>query len=326
LNAYWKRALALAAGVGLVVLILVKVRTQTVVAALREALPVYLLAALVAYVAFFVLRGLRWKLLLRRTAPGANVVTTSSLSAFGWLVSTFVPMKAGDIARATVLSRRERASLATVVGSVAVERALDVLGLAAVASLGLLAAAVFAHPHLPPIVAEGVAIAWILPLAAIALLLALASVLRRHRERNRLLRFIGRFLDAIDELRRQPRQVPVLLGFTLLVSAAQVAVFVLLFLAFEPAASPALVAAAVPLFLLSFVVAVVPGNIGTYELAFIAAFRLFGFDEARLGTMSIAVHLLTTSIVVVLGFAGFVVDRLTREHAAPEARGARVFP
>ena len=302
------------------------VGVERVTAAFRDAAIGYLALGFGAYAVFFVLRGLRWKLLLRNAAPSATVRTAASLSAFGWLVSTFVPMKAGDVTRATLLARRERASFATVAGTVPLERALDVLGLAATASLGLLAAAVYAHPHLPASVQEAVAVAWALPILGLLLLFGLASLVRRYRDRNRLTRFVARFLDAADELRRSPRRLPALLLTTLLVSAAQVAVFLFLFLAFEPGAPPSVVLAGVPIFLLSFAISIVPGNVGTYEAAFILVFGALGFDEQRLSAVGIALHILTTSMVVVLGAAGLVVDRLTRTAPAPQPVGAGASP
>lgn len=318
--------MGLTAGILLVVVLLMNVGLEDVAATLGRAVPVYLLLGALAYALFFVLRGIRWKFILHRAAPATSVTTTSSLSAFGWLVSTFVPMKAGDLARATMLARRERTAFAAVMGSVAVERMLDVLGLAVIASLALLGAAVFAHAHLDPFVGDAVAIAWILPLLGFALLLALAGALRRHRERNALLRLAGRFLDAIEELRRAPRRIPALVGLSLLVTAAQVAIFVALFLAFQPGAFVPLVAAGVPIFLLSFAVPLVPGHVGTYELAFIVVFASLGFDAEVLQPMSLAVHLMTMSFVTVLGGTGFVVDRLTREDAAPDRRGMQASP
>lgn len=318
----WRHAIALAFGVALVVALVLFVGPGAILDAIQGAAKAYLLLALASYALFFLLRGLRWRTLLRPVAPGVTFATTSSLSAVGWLVSTFVPMKAGDLTRTALVARRERAGLAGVAGTVVVERALDVFGLAVACSVGLLSAALLGGAHLPPFVGKAVLVAWSLPILGLLLLLLLADVLRFRPSTSRIVRFVQQFLHALEELRRIPRDVAPILGLTLLLVAAQVGVFVALFLAFVPGAPLPLVVAGVPLFLLTFVIAVVPGNVGTYEAAFVAVFTLLGFDPESLLSIAVAVHLLTMSIVTLLGGGGFALYRLAPQvqtRPAPEA-------
>src|SRR5688572_20866259 len=138
----------------------------------------FILLAVCAYTWFFLLRGVRWSFLLRSAGgtPGGFVLP-ATLESLAWMISTFLPFKAGDAVRAVILSRRRAIPLASVAGTVAMERALDLAGLALAASIGLgvLAASDVAVPaRWAPVVA----LAWALPLAGLGTALTLAFILR----------------------------------------------------------------------------------------------------------------------------------------------------
>lgn len=283
----------------------------------EAALPFLGLAAL-AYALFFVLRGLRWSLLL---GPVASVgpATTTSLSAMGWLISSFIPFKAGDVGRTALLARHEDAGPVEVGGTVAVERALDMIGIAFAASAGLLWMAWRGARALPPAAAKAVGVAWALPILALTGLWLLGRVLSDAD--NRLADLARGFRRGLEGLLEHRSRLTPLALLTVLVTAAQAAIFVALFLAFAPTAPLAPVVAAAPLFLLSFAISVTPGNVGTYEAAFVAVFALFGFGAETLAPIAVLVHLSTTLIVIVLGSLGFAWHLATRPEtsAAPAA-------
>lgn len=283
---------------------------EMVVRTIESAEPGWLLLAFVSYALFFLLRGVRWKALLTDVAPRASLTDTTALSATGWLVSNFIPFKAGDLTRLTLLARKERARLSGVGGTVVIERALDLLGLALAASAGLLVAALYGASHLPPTVGRAIALAWILPIACLILVLLFVQLLPHWRAKNRIFRIAGDFLESANSLRRRPRLMAGTFFLTLLIIIAQVGVFVALFRAFDPTAPIPLLIGGAPLFLLSFIFAVAPGNAGVYEFSFAAVFTLMGFDYQTVLAMGVAVHLLTISMVTVLGGAGFVVHRI----------------
>ena len=278
---------------------------------LADVDPVFLLFGFLAYALFFIARGIRWRLLLRDVAPDATVADTTSLSAAGWLVSTFIPMKAGDVTRAALIAHRTKASVAGVVGSVAVERSLDLMGLALSSSVSLLVLGVFLHHALPAAVAQGIAFAWALPVAGVFTLLLVARLIKDPEPKQGWKRFIQRFAAAADELRRSPRRLPVLALLTTLTAFAQVSMFVFLIHAVAPRLPVAVVAAGVPLFLLSFIVSITPANLGTYEASFVAVFTLLGLEPVALLPAGFALHILTASIVTVLGTIGFLQFRFS---------------
>src|SRR5688572_9993268 len=84
-----RTAAGLACGVALVAAMLALTHPSDVAQALGRARWAFVGAAAGSYAAFFLLRGLRWRLLLGPGGAGAG--TAALATAAGWLVSTFVP-------------------------------------------------------------------------------------------------------------------------------------------------------------------------------------------------------------------------------------------
>lgn len=282
------------------------------------SLPFILLAAC-AYGWFFLLRGMRWAFLLRSAggAPGGFVLP-AALESMAWMISTFLPFKAGDAVRAVVLSRRRAMPLASVAGTVAMERALDLAGLAFAASVGLGVLAIV-DVAIPPRWAPVVALAWVLPLAGLGSALGLAVLLRGRPRTSVPLRLLGQLLDGVLAIARRPGLAAPAVAWTLGIKATQVLVYLCLLNAFLPG-TPLIAAAVVPLFLLSFLVAVTPGHVGTYEAAFVLVFSLVGLAPAALAAAAVAVHVTAIAIVCVLGsLAMAYVAASDRPHARTKA-------
>ena len=301
-------------GVGVLAGLLAYVGPGKVVSAVQAASPVYLLLAFATYACFFVVRGIRWKLLFAQSAPDVRTSSTTSISAVGWLANSILPLKGGDVLRAALLARKERVGLATSAATVGLERVLDLIGLAVLAAVGLLLL-----PHaaaLPAGLERALAIVWILPLVAIVVL----AVLVRWREKTvavaawtlRPLGKIGRKLVAFGDtvlaglaaLARSPRLLLALVPLTMLISTAQALIFTFLVLAFLPATPAVLAFAGSAIFLLSFVISITPGNVGTYEAAFAAVFVGLGTAPELAVPAAILTHVTTTLTVAILGGIG----------------------
>lgn len=291
-------AVGLACGLALVALMLAITGPAEVADALRQTRWEYVGLAFLSYALFFLVRGVRWRLLLG--PGGADAGTAALATAFGWLVSTFVPMKAGDVLRAAYVGRRHPNGFAATSGSVALERLLDIGGLAVACTLALLVLRLEGDA-VPAAVGEAVAIAWLLPALGLVLLVVLGTVVTPDRRRNALLRFAGRALDQARILLHKPLLWLPVGVLTAASTLAQVLVYVFLVLAFLPLASPSLVLAGAPLFLLSFGIALTPGHLGTYEAAFVVVFSALGLGSEELVAIAFAIHLMTVSMVTILG-------------------------
>jgi uncharacterized protein (TIRG00374 family) len=97
-------------------------------ARLRAADPLLLIASVVAATAIFPLRAARWVVLLEPIAPGLRFRTAWHATAIGMMVNNLVPARAGEFARAFALARTEpRVSFASAFASIALDRVFDAL-------------------------------------------------------------------------------------------------------------------------------------------------------------------------------------------------------
>jgi uncharacterized protein (TIRG00374 family) len=311
-----KRILALLAGAALLVGMLAYVGPRRVVHAIEQASPVWLVLSLVSYALFFVLRGWRWRVMLSKSAPDVRVSSASAISAVGWLANSFLPLKGGDVLRAALMSKREGVPGGTSAASVGLERVLDMVGAAMLAAAGL-----FLIPDdiasLPRWLSRALEVAWLLPLVCIIVLAVLVLMKdraikasertigsRMGRFGRGLHRFVESTVLSVDVLARHPRLLLKLVPLTFLVALTQTLVFACLVRAFLPA-TPFLAAfGGSTVFLLTFALAITPGNVGTYEAAFAAVFAALGntWDEAV--AAGVLTHLTTTATVAVLGSLG----------------------
>jgi uncharacterized protein (TIRG00374 family) len=95
----------------------------------------------------FPLRGYRWKLLLRGTGVEISTRDSTEIIFLSWLVNCIVPAKLGDVYRGYLLKINEAVSLSRTLGTVFIERVLDVF---AIAVLGMAAGFWSFRSGLPP--------------------------------------------------------------------------------------------------------------------------------------------------------------------------------
>ena len=120
----------------LVFRVVLNINVDDLISGIRQANPLLLLAAFVVFYAGFPLRGLRWALLLRGSGFRIGLRDATEILFLSWLVNCLVPAKLGDVYRAYLLKLNSPVSLSRTLGTVFIERILDlfaisVLGLAA---------------------------------------------------------------------------------------------------------------------------------------------------------------------------------------------------
>jgi uncharacterized protein (TIRG00374 family) len=121
---------------GLFVTALPGFKLDEIPAKLAAANPLLLLAAFAVFYIGFPLRGLRWAFLVRQTGFPLKVRDSVEIIFLSWLVNCLVPAKLGDLYRAYLLKINSSVSLSRTVGTVFIERILDLF---AIATLGLAA-------------------------------------------------------------------------------------------------------------------------------------------------------------------------------------------
>ena len=103
---------------------------------IASANPWLVLLAFLIYYAGFPLRGWRWTKLLKGAGYKVKVKDGTEILFLSWLVNCIVPAKLGDLYRAYLLKLNSSVSATKTLGTVFMERILDLI---AVAALGLLA-------------------------------------------------------------------------------------------------------------------------------------------------------------------------------------------
>jgi uncharacterized protein (TIRG00374 family) len=101
-----------------------------------EANPLLVLAAVAVYYLGFPLRGYRWKKLLKGAGYRVSTRDATEILFLSWLVNCVVPAKLGDVYRAYLLKLNSPVSATRTLGTVFIERILDLF---AIAVLGLAA-------------------------------------------------------------------------------------------------------------------------------------------------------------------------------------------
>jgi len=105
-------------------------------AEISRANPWLILLAFAIYYVGFPIRGWRWTKLLRGAGYKVKVKDGTEILFLSWLVNCIVPAKLGDLYRAYLLKLNSPVSATRTLGTVFMERALDLI---AIAALGVLA-------------------------------------------------------------------------------------------------------------------------------------------------------------------------------------------
>ncbi len=87
----------------------------------------YLLPVIAAVVLELVFRGARWRLLLTPSNPSVSATDAFKLEAAGLALNNILPLRLGELARATFAARMFKIPLITVLATILVERLLDVI-------------------------------------------------------------------------------------------------------------------------------------------------------------------------------------------------------
>ncbi len=273
----------------------------------------FLLAAFLVFYAGFPLRGLRWAMLLRGVGYHVPVRDSTEILFLSWLVNSLVPAKLGDVYRAYLLKLNcPPVSMTKTLGTVVIERILDILG---IAILGLAAGFWSFRDGFPPeiqfVVALGIGVIVVLA----AGLLLVRNFGRRILE---LLPLPARLLDTYDKFEQGVfgalgvRSIPPLMGLTFAIWATEGfrLWFVVLALGF-PDVQLGISGAFFVAFIGSLLTAVPlsPAGLGTVELGVVGVLTLaYGVPPQEAATIVIVDRLISVFSVIVLGSMAYLVS------------------
>jgi hypothetical protein len=282
----------------------------------RASIPWFLAANLLTIVVYW-LRSLRWRSLLKPHAS-PTVGRLFSANMVGFLAINVLPARLGELVRAFALARSERISTAAVLGSVAVERILDLVFLGIFWALSLLFAPLPAWFKWSGYATIAIAVAvgggiWILNAARGRSSRLKSGVMARvpHRMKDRFSSAVSAFGVGIQIIGR-----PALLAEATFWSAASWLVSSVVFLMVGQSLGITLPFWST--FVLTFIVCVgislpsSPGFIGVMEWACVVGLGFLNVRGPEALAFAILYHLTQLVPLVVLG-TYFAV----REHLAP---------
>ena len=260
--------------------------------------------ALVPFGVDLTLRTIRWHVLLaREPRPGYRM--TFAYLVIGYLANNILPARLGELVRAHLLGTREGVGRSRALGSIAMERGLDVV---AAALLGAVACTIVA-------VHGGFVAAFSLIALAAGTVIALVVVVPHDTTRRIADRVVARmpagpFASAAGVLRRfldalldaaAPGRVLAGLGLSLAAWTASSGVTAVAAGAVGVSLPPMAIVAAVVSANLGAALPSAPAGIGPYEFGMVVIATALGVDPAAAFALGIVSHVCTVVPVSILG-------------------------
>jgi uncharacterized protein (TIRG00374 family) len=259
------------------------------------------------------IRGLRWRTLL---APLALLPRPTVLGHLlvGYLANNALPARLGELVRAFSLGDREGVSRSAIIGSVVVERLLDV---------GVLALAVFIGVALAssaPILVLAGATGLVVGLVGMVVLLAMSGSGPHARwldrvPAGRMRSMLHGLVNGVSVIR-----APAVVGEALALTCLAWGVTALAFAAAGSAVGLELTIEQALLFAaavnLATAIPAGPGYIGTFELAAIAVAAAIGVPTTAALAMALIVHLATLLLTTVGGIGALGLLYVARERVS----------
>jgi uncharacterized protein (TIRG00374 family) len=286
----------------------------------------WLISMVACLVAFYWLKVRRWQgILSHRAQPPAAALVAPTM--IGFAVNNLLPARIGELVRAFLAAKQLQLPRSFVVGTIAVERLLDLVAILALLTLGL----VVSDSSNETLVRTGyvlaalaavafIALGWAAqrPEAAESLVATLLSILP-SAVGKRLQLVVRRLIDSLAILRR-----PRILGMSLFNSLVQ---WLLMAICIE--GSFRAVGLALPfgasllcmtLVIVSIMLPAVPGFFGAIELAFVVALKPFGVPaEAAFGA-AVLFHLTNYFFVTITGMSLLRSQGLSLQAVQADAR------
>jgi uncharacterized protein (TIRG00374 family) len=275
----------------------------------------WLAPALVLLAADYALRILRWWWMLRSLTPGLPAAACAWPYLASISVNNVFPFRAGDALRAFGFRRQLRSPATRVLGTLVLERLLDMMTLLALFFVGLLAVPTDLFPRAIILSAAGLTGTAALTLAALLVLgpqlpalvdrLARQPALAERGWSERVGRWGQSFVETFAILRR-PADALMLFGLSVAIWLLEAAVFGVVMLAFGESAGVPGTVFAMATGTLSTLIPSSPGYVGTFDYFTLTAFVAFGIPEATAAAAAFSVHAVLWLPLTVVGLTYFL--------------------
>ena len=288
----------------------------------RRADPRWVAFAAVLSTLDLAFRGLRWQRLLRPIAR-IRYLPMFGYLLIGYLANNVLPARLGELVRSHYIGDREGISRAAALGTVVVERVIDLVAVVGIATAALLILSVRGVVATAVFVGAGVATAFlvVLALAIVAHRLPGADRVRAIADRWPKLQDLARSLQGGLQVASRPRTVIEALVTSVAAWTCSILAFAALGLAIGIQLTLGLAALIGSSVALASAVPAGPSNLGTFELAAVKVSSAIGIpaDTAfALALLSHATILVVTSVGGAIAFIR-IGWRQTTERVAPQS-------
>ena len=309
--------LGLAVSVALLAWVLHRINLQEVWQYARAANPWLLLATVTLATITFPVRAIRWRLILRDVdGHRFPLLPLWHATAIGFMANNLLPARAGEVARAYVVTRQLPVRFTTALASIGVERVFDALVMLGLMAVAIVAPSFPAHALVGGRSFSAVATTGALVFGAI-LFVALLVVHRPTPWLSFFGRLARRLLPAGAAERvmhaaegivagltvlKSPTRFAGVVGWSLVLWLKNAAAFAICFRAFG--LDVPLEAALLLQGIIGFGVAVpsTPGVVGVFEAATLLTLRLYGVDASLAVSYALTYHVTTFIPITLLGF------------------------
>jgi uncharacterized protein (TIRG00374 family) len=293
---------------------------------LNEATPGPLVLGLVALAGGFFIRIVRWWTMLRALEPALPLRACARPFLLSLAINNTMPLRAGDVVRAVGFREALQSPVMRVVGTLFIERVLDLFVLVALFFVGLLAVPRGVIPR--PFVTTA-ALLGAVALVALLVLVFSPGVLRALADRaaaSRMLRdrsWTPRLREAAHRLVdtfalvRSPARATRLLSLSVLAWLLEGAMYACAAWALHVGGSPIAPWFAAATGTLATLIPSSPGYVGTFDYFAILGLTAFGAHRVAATAFAVVVHLMLWLPVTVVGAAFLVAPGTTRALRRP---------
>jgi uncharacterized protein (TIRG00374 family) len=267
---------------------------------------IYVLYSMVVMILMQVLRAIRWGLILK-PLDEISKFTIFSITNVGFLAIVSIPARLGELVKPYLISRNSRISMGSALGTIFIERVLDII------AVFIIAAAVFSTVPLPAMLSRYGLTLFLLTIFVI--LSALLIFLRKDKAKTMIAPFLKmfpiRYVSLMEKLMDQFRESfkvvknPALLitiSFTsLFIWLADALAIYLFFLAFH--FDLPITAAFIIMVILIAGIAIpsAPGFIGNWHYACVLGLSLYQIAKTSALSFAILYHAISIGIIIILG-------------------------
>ena len=258
----------------------------------------------------YMVQGVRWKLLLK---PFGHVNLWRSIRAVfaGLFANMILPLRPGELLRSYMLSDSEEISFGRVLGSVGVERLIDLV--VATAALGIVSLYLPLPRRLKRAATALGIIALILVGLMVAAILYLEIKLTSDPEHVRAKRLTGKFMPALVGLHAMgtaPSFYPAV-ATSLGIPFFQIVALWCMMQAYDVGLP--FVSASVVLLVINLGVSLpnAPANVGSYQFFCVLGLSMFDVDKTKAAGFSIFAFVMVTLPFLFLGFAAMFQSGMT---------------